>query len=246
MPYLILRNEVQMAEKALAYLRTSSAANVGGDSDTRQRDAIRAFADVSGFEIVGEFYDAATRGTDLIEHRQGFTEMLSRIEGNGVRTVIVEDASRLARSVLVSELAVMLLIQRGVRVLTASGDDLTATDDPTRVMMRQIASAFAQYEKARLVAKLKHARDRKRKATGRCEGVLGYDATRPELVAEAQSLAADGRPLRAISAELLNRGYMTSTGKPFSPSQVKRLLGYNVTAPNLLEAVRNDAAEVQI
>ena len=46
---------------ALAYLRTSSAANVGPDkdSDRRQRDAIRAFAARARFEIVGEFYDAA-------------------------------------------------------------------------------------------------------------------------------------------------------------------------------------------
>jgi len=46
------------------------------------------------------------------------------------------------------------LINRGVRVLTANGDDLTDSSDPSRVMMRQIAGAFHQYEKARLVAKL--------------------------------------------------------------------------------------------
>jgi hypothetical protein len=39
-------------------------------------------------------------------------------------------------------------------VLTASGDDLTETDDPFKVAMRQIAGVFAQLEKARLVGKL--------------------------------------------------------------------------------------------
>ena len=34
--------------------------------------------------------------------------------------------------------------------------------------MRQIAGAFAEYEKARLVAKLRVARERKRKETGHC------------------------------------------------------------------------------
>ena len=38
--------------------------------------------------------------------------------------------------------------------------------DPTRKMMRQIAGAFAEYEKARLVHKLRHARERKRKEAG--------------------------------------------------------------------------------
>ena len=57
---------------ALAYLRTSSAANVGTDKDSekRQRHAIQGFAKRAGFGIVEEFYDAAVSGADLIETRQ--------------------------------------------------------------------------------------------------------------------------------------------------------------------------------
>jgi hypothetical protein len=33
--------------------------------------------------------------------------------------------------------------QAKLRVLTAKGDDLTDTNDPSRVMMRQIAGSFA-------------------------------------------------------------------------------------------------------
>jgi DNA invertase Pin-like site-specific DNA recombinase len=54
----------------------------------------------------------------------------------------------------------LALIKRGVRVLAATGDDLTDTGDPSRIMMRQIAGSFAQYEKARVVAKLRGARER--------------------------------------------------------------------------------------
>jgi DNA invertase Pin-like site-specific DNA recombinase len=122
---------------ALAYLLTSSAANVGTDKDSekRQRHAIQGFAMRAGFAIVDEFYDAAVSGADLIETRAGFAALLDRIEGNGVRTVIVEDASRFARELMAQELGITLLISRGVRLLTASGDDLTASDDPTRKMM---------------------------------------------------------------------------------------------------------------
>ena len=150
---------------AVAYLRTSSATNADGDSQIRQRAAIAAFSKTAGFELVDEFADVAVSGADPIESREGFARLLDRIEGNGVRVVIVEDASRLARQLVTQELAVLALIARGVRVLTANGDDLTDDSDPSRVMMRQIAGAFHQYEKARLVAKLKAARDRKR-ATG--------------------------------------------------------------------------------
>ena len=47
--------------------------------------------------------------------------LLDRIEGNGVRTVIVEDASRFARELMAQELGITLLISRGVRLVTASG-----------------------------------------------------------------------------------------------------------------------------
>ena len=65
------------------------------DSEKRQRNAIQGFAKRVGFGIVEVFYDAAVSGADPIETRAGFAALLDRIEGNGVRTVIVEDASRL-------------------------------------------------------------------------------------------------------------------------------------------------------
>jgi DNA invertase Pin-like site-specific DNA recombinase len=111
--------------------------------------------------------------------------LLDRIEGNGVRTVIVEDASRFARELITQELGIMALINRRVRVLTANGEDLTDSSDPSRVMMRQIAGAFHQYEKARLVAKLRAARQRKRENQGKVEGRKSWAELKPDLVATA-------------------------------------------------------------
>jgi DNA invertase Pin-like site-specific DNA recombinase len=216
---------------ALAYLRTSSSHNVGGDSDQRQREAIVRFAQAHGLELVGEFYDAAVSGADPIETRPGFAAMLEWIEGNDVRVVLVEDASRFARSVIAQELGVLAMQAHGVRVLTSSGEELTGTDDPAKIMMRQIAGAFAQYEKARLVAKLKGARDRKSAELGRrVEGRKGYAETHPELVREAKRLArkspktGERRSLREIAAALAKLGYRTAAGGTFSATQVKRLL----------------------
>lgn len=81
-------------------------------------------------------------------------------------------------------------------------DELTDNSDPSRVMMRQIAGAFHQYEKARLVAKLRGARERKRKAIGqKVEGRKSYAEARPETFALTCELARLGacrcdRPLR--------------------------------------------------
>ncbi|WP_291868103.1 hypothetical protein [Bradyrhizobium sp.] len=75
-----------------------------------------------------------------------------------------------AQAVIVQEAGIIALIERGIRVLTSSGDNLTETSDPFKIAMRQIASVFAQLEKARLVSKLKAARDRKRAAVVKVEG----------------------------------------------------------------------------
>ena len=58
--------------EAIAYFRTSSAANVDGDSEARQRAAVVSYAKRAGLELVAEFYDAAVSGADAIDARPGF------------------------------------------------------------------------------------------------------------------------------------------------------------------------------
>lgn len=72
---------------------------------TNDRAAIEGYAKRAGFVLIDEFNDAAVSGADPIEIRPGFAALLDRIEGNGVRTVIVEDASRFARELVTQELA---------------------------------------------------------------------------------------------------------------------------------------------
>jgi len=219
-------------QKVFAYMRTSSAANVGADKDSekRQRAAIEAFAKRTGAEVVAWFYDPAVSGADPIESRPGFSALLDRLEANGVHTVLVEDASRFARDLVTQELGLLALIKRGVRVLTANGDDLTDTSDPSRVMMRQIAGSFAQYEKARVVAKLRAARQRIRAAKGKCEGRKSYLERDPELVRQAKRLhrrspKGHRRSLREIARELAAMGYANRSGQPYSASCIRSMIG---------------------
>jgi hypothetical protein len=113
-----------------------------------------------------------------------------------------------------------------VRVLTASGDDLTDTTDPSRVMMRQIAGSFAQYEKSRLGAKLGGARERIRETQGKCEVRKSYAERDRELVLTAKRLHRRSpkrhrRSLREIARELQTMGYSNKQGAPYSASCVK-------------------------
>ena len=60
-------------EPCFAYLRTSSATNIDGDSPHRQSAAINSFAKANGLEVTACFYDAGVGGDDLLEDRPGFS-----------------------------------------------------------------------------------------------------------------------------------------------------------------------------
>lgn len=218
---------------ALAYLRTSSAANVGEDKDSgdRQRQAIEAFAKRSGYELVGEYYDAAVSGADHIETRPGFAEMLERIEGNGVRVIIVETANRFARDLMVQEVGYRRLQERGITLIAADSPESFVDATPTATLIRQVLGAIAQFDKAMTVAKLRGARERKRKEIGRCEGRKPHAEINPEAVAMARRLRrarrADGRPLRSlrdISRELAAAGFTKPDGQPFHSQSIASML----------------------
>jgi len=222
-------------EKAVAYLRTSSASNVGSDKDSavRQRAAIAEYASRNQVEVAGEFYDPGVSGADRIDQREGFLNLLAWAAENQVSTIIVENASRFARDLVVQETGVAMLKAQGFTLIAADDPDAFTGDTPTAQMVRQILGAVAQFEKANLVAKLKGARDRKSATAGkRIEGRKGYDDVNPELIRQAKRLArksprtGEARSLREIAAELAELGYRTKAGNAFSAGQVTRLLAY--------------------
>jgi DNA invertase Pin-like site-specific DNA recombinase len=175
---------------AIAYLRTSSAANVGADKDSekRQRLAIDAYAKHAGYGLVGEFYDPAVSGADPIETRPSFAAMLERIESNGAKTIIVETANRFARDLMVQEVGFARLQERGITLVAADSPNTFQDDTPTAKLVRQVLGAIAEFDKAMTVAKLRGARDRKRKAHGKCEGRKSLAEMHPAIVREAKRL----------------------------------------------------------
>jgi DNA invertase Pin-like site-specific DNA recombinase len=212
--------------EAIAYLRTSSAANAGSDkdSDKRQRAAITAFAKARGFRIVDEFYDAAISGADPIDQRPGFKAMLDRIAGNGVRVILVESPDRFARDLAVQLAGHSYLEGLGVELVPTTAPDFFTEDTPTAVLVRQVLGAISQFEKASLVAKLKAARERKTAAGGRGSGRFTYAMKMPKTVELAKQLRDDGLSLRKISAVLAERGHLTGGGKPHTSNAIMKML----------------------
>lgn len=227
-------NHPEIPVQAVAYCRTSSATNVGSDKDSqrRQLEAIHGFARRAGIEIVTEFYDPAVSGADPVDLRPGFAEMLKRIEGNGVRTIVVETASRFARDLMVQEVGFAKLRERGINLIAADSPNSFQDDTPTAKLVRQVLGAIAEFDKAMTVAKLRGARDRKRATGTKVEGrkSIAEGENGAVIAAEAQRLhrrspkTGQRRSLRAIADELKRQGYESKSGRPFSPSVVQRLI----------------------
>lgn len=229
--------EKRQRKAAIGYTRTSSASNVGEDKDSlvRQRKAIQAHANRAGYKIAAWFDDPAVAGSDMIDVRPGFMAALEKIASNGVRTIIVETANRFARDLIVQETGWKRLQADGITLIAADSPDQFVDDTPTAVLIRQILGAVAQFDKAMTVAKLRGARERKRrKKGGKVEGRKSWVERSSEdsdegrkiaaMIASATRLADDGLSLREIAAELDKLGYRNERGSTFSPSSVRSIL----------------------
>jgi DNA invertase Pin-like site-specific DNA recombinase len=230
-----------MAKKqvdAVAYLRTSSAANVGSDkdSDKRQLRTITSFAAANGFAVVETYYDAAVSGADPVNRRPGFVKMLERVVSNGVRTILVESPDRFARDLAVQLAGHDMLKSQGIALIPATAPDFFTADTPTAVLVRQVLGAIAQFEKATMVAKLSAARKRKRETTGKCEGRKSHEEQSPEVVELVKRLrrrTPKGRrlSLREIAARLATGTFfsgrgplLNKNGRPYNPKSIASML----------------------
>lgn len=208
---------------AVAYLRTSSAANVGVDKDSarRQREAVQSYATAHRLELVGEFHDAAVSGADPISVRPGFMAMLAAAGAAGADMILVESASRFARDLIVQETGHAMLKAQGLALVAVDDPDAFTADTPTARLVRQVLGAVAEFEKASLVAKLKGARDRRSAELGR--RIEGRKPVPAHVVAEARRLAP-GRSLRQVAAALAEQEHLSRGGKPYGAGSIAAML----------------------
>lgn len=213
--------------KAYGYIRCSGLGQMDGDGPIRQRAAIEQFATVNGYEIADWFEESHT-GSDL-DGRPKFRDMRALLVSDGVRVVIVEKLDRLARSIMVQETILADFKKQGIELLSATaGEDGLCSDDPTRVLMRQILACFFEYERKMIVSKLRAARDRKRKL-GRCEGRIPF-GQHPDYPQEIETLRfimylhqSDKSP-QSIARKLNDKGLRARRGGPWYPSSVDKIL----------------------
>ncbi len=211
--------------KAFAYLRVSGKGQVRGDGFTRQLRAIRAYAKQQGIRITQVFREEGVSGATDLANRPALSGLIAALHGNGVKLVLVEKLDRLARDLMVQETIIGDLRKHGFELVSVHEPDLLR-DDPTRVLMRQMMGAIAQYEKAVIVMKLRGARERKKARTGRCEGrkPFGFYPGEKAVLERMKALRGEGLGFDRLAAQMNAEGLRRRKGTPWDGKSMNRIL----------------------
>jgi DNA invertase Pin-like site-specific DNA recombinase len=230
--------------EAVGYLRVSGKGQVNGFGFDRQEELIESFAERNGYHLIAIYREEGVSGAMEEGDRPAFKEMLIEVTRQKTRFIIIEGMDRLARELRVQENLCVYIASKGIQLLSANtGENITQAieSDPMKKALIQIQGVFAELDKNQVVKKLRNGRDQAKKQNekskrcltldgrGKCEGRKSYKQTHPELVATAKKLYRKPRKgrrlsLSKISEHLFQLGYATSKGKPFSASQVMRLI----------------------
>lgn len=163
-------------KRIFAYLRVSTAEQLKGGGHERQLETIAKFCDGKDWSIARVFKDQQS-GADPVGDRKMLMEMVELAPSFGA-VIVVERIDRVARELMHQEIFLAQCKAKGVLVYAAdSGEELVMAEaDPTRILIRQLLGAMAQWERSMLTKKLLAGRMAKKLKTGKpCGGPPPYD-----------------------------------------------------------------------
>lgn len=218
--------------KAFGYVRVSGKGQVDGDGFERQLLAIQSYAARFDYEIVEVFREEGISGTTELEDRPALSELFAALEENGIKTVLIERLDRIARDLMVQENIIRDMQKNGFELVSVAEPDL-CSDDPSRVMMRHIFGAIAQYDKQMIVLKLRGARQRKKAKTGKGEGrhAFGEKIGEDRILDEIRMLRRNGMTYQHIAYALNESNASTRSGQPWRASVVAKILARDKNRP---------------
>jgi DNA invertase Pin-like site-specific DNA recombinase len=208
--------------KAFGYLRVSGKSQVEGMGFDRQMEKITAYAADTGITIVQCFREEGVSGS--LADRPALQEMMVALMSDGVHTVLIEKLDRLARDMMVQENLLWDMKKQGITMISVAEPDF-CSDDPTRILMRQIMGAIAQYDKTMIVLKLRAARQRARIRSGVREGAKPYGTLDGEREIAGRMVELKKRMnYRQVASVLNDEGITTRRGKRWFPATVRKIL----------------------
>lgn len=196
-------------ERAVSYRRLSQ----GGKSLPEQLEAIEAYAEEHGLELVENFSDGQ-HASGYTEDREAYQALLERLEAGDVGHVVARDRSRFARDARDRLRLWLDLDDLDVTIHLAETGETVDLEDPY-ALTRESAQADADDVEKRKEAERGKAeaerREREGLPNGRPPYGLAYSADKTELVAGASGeieaalraieLRDEGKTLREISDE---------------------------------------------
>jgi DNA invertase Pin-like site-specific DNA recombinase len=224
----------QARTRTVAYVRVSTRKQADdGQSLDAQLERIRAYAALYNLELVGDLVVDAGASADSLK-RPGLQRALAVLDEGRADALLVTKLDRLTRSV--TDLAHLLThyFAEGRFALMSVTDQLDTRTANGRLVLG-LLTQVAQWERESVSERTKAVMKMKRERGEFLGGLVpyGWAVEGTKLVphdeeqitlALAQELR-DGRSLRTVAAELAARDRLSRSGKPFTASSLRRILG---------------------
>ena len=217
------RNKQGDPSKVVAYLRVSTGdQRLGIDA---QRDAVTAWCEANGAEMVACIFDQGVSGALPIERRTGLLDAVMALQTHGAGVLLVAKRDRIARDAMIALIVEAEVAKAGAVIVSTDGSG--NGNGPTDKLVRTILAAVAEHERAMIAARTRAALASKRARGQRTGGVpfgfrltadgstLEADPAEQAMVARIHALSADGLSLRDIAAELGSEGCRGTALAPY-------------------------------
>jgi site-specific DNA recombinase len=213
------------------YTRISQDREGAGLGVERQEADCRALAEQLGWTIVAVHAD-----NDLSAYsgkpRPGYEALLADLRAGTADAVICWHTDRLHRRPVELEDYIAVCEPRGVPTMTVKAGPIDLATPAGRMVARQLG-AVGRYEVEHMVERQQRARLQAatagkwgggRRPYGYAPDGVTVDQGEADLLRWAAGQVLAGRALNAIVADLNARGAGTSTGRPWRPTELRRVL----------------------
>jgi DNA invertase Pin-like site-specific DNA recombinase len=204
-----------------------------------QSQAIQAWVETNGHELVSMASDRGISGAKELDDRPGLADAIGALKDKNADGVVVYRLDRLARDLVLQEQLLAEVRRQGGDIFSTSSAEAgylaDDPDDPSRKLIRQILGAVSEYERGMITLRLKAGRRQKSERGGFAYGSpsFGYRSEGKTLVtdtAEAETrqrilaLRAGGATLRTIAGVLEGEGRMPKRSNRWHPESIRRVI----------------------
>lgn len=225
--------------RLVGYVRVSTQDQAEMFGPEVQNAAIREYVATHGDELITICADLGESGSNGIETRLGLAQAITMVKEGDADAIVVHRLDRFSRDLGLQEamLADLGTDKNGrfrLRSVTPGEDDLLQ-DDPTRVLMRQLLGAVAQYEKAIIKARMTAGRRLKMERGGYGggappygydvhDGVLSENEDEQRVITWIRDRYRAGKSQRGILALLHAENIPARSGRPWSYASLRNVM----------------------